>query len=91
MMFLMISPCIKGHAKLIDDYHYFLNSPPYSAVRNDQIEFYDPEGDDPDHLAKIACAMMIAIVSEVEQYVENLWKRGRSNCHRDYPNFGRHM
>ena len=34
---------------------------------------------------------MIAVVSEVEQGVENLWKRGRSNGRRDYPNFGRHM
>jgi hypothetical protein len=34
---------------------------------------------------------MIAAVSEVEQGVENLWKRGRSNGRRDYPNFGRYM
>ena len=40
---------------------------------------------------KIAYTIMIAAVSEVEQRVENLWKRGRSNGRRDYPNFGRYM
>ena len=84
-------PCIKGHAKLIDDYHSSRNSPYYSTVRNDKIKFYDPDLDDPDHLVKIAYTIMIAAVSEVEQGVENLWKRGRSNGRRDYPNFGRYM
>ena len=84
-------PCIKGHAKLIDDYHSSRNSPYYSTVRNDQIKFHDPDVEDPDYLVKIAYTIMIAAVSEVEQGVENLWKRGRSNGRRDYPNFGRYM
>jgi len=40
---------------------------------------------------KIAYTIVIAAVSEVEQGVENLWKRGRSNGRRGYPNFGRYM
>ena len=84
-------PCVKGHAKLIDEYHSSRNSPYYSTVRNDRIKFYDADLEDPDQLVKIAYTIMIAAVSEVEQGVENLWKRGRSNGRRDYPNFGQYM
>jgi len=67
-------PCIKGHTKLIDEYHSSINSPYYSTVQHDNIKFYDPEADDPDYLVKIAYTIMIAAVSEVEQGADNLWK-----------------
>ena len=91
MFFYNFFPCIKGHAKLIDDYHSSHNSPYYSTVKHDHIEFCNEDTDDPYYLVKIAYTIMIAAVSEVEQGVENLWKRGRSNGRRYYPNFGRYM
>ena len=91
LCFLIIPPCIKVHAKLTDDYHSSRNSPYYSTVKHDQIEFCNEDTDDPYYLVKIAYTIMIAAVSEVEQGVENLWNRGRSNGRRDYPNFGRYM
>ena len=59
-------PCVKGHAKIIDDHHSSRNYPCCSTVRNDQIKFYGPERDVPHYLVKIACATIIVIVSEVE-------------------------
>ena len=64
-----IFPWIKGYANLI---HSSLNSPCHNTVRNDQIKFYDEDADDPDTLVKIACTIMIATVSEVEQGLEKL-------------------
>jgi len=34
---------------------------------------------------------MITAVSKVESRVKSIWKRGRSNGRRYYPNFGRYM
>ena len=84
-------PFIKGHARLIDDYYSSRNYPFYSTFRNDQIKFYDEDADDLEHLVKIACKIMISAVYEVDQSVENFWKRGRSNYRLDCPNFGRYM
>ena len=72
-------PCVKGHAKLTYDCYSSQKNLRYSTVRNDQITFYDPDEDDPDYRVKIVCTKMIVAISEVEQGVENLWKRGRSN------------
>ena len=92
LCFLIIFfPCIKGHAKLIDNYHSSRNSPYYRTVKHDQIDFCNEDTDDPDYLVKISYTIMIAAVSEVEQGVENLWNRGRSNGRRDYPNFGKYI
>ena len=91
MFFDNVFPCIKGHAKLTDDYHSSHISPYCSTVKHDQIEFCNEYTVDPDYPVKIAYTIMIAAVSEVGQGVENLWKRGRSNGRRDYLNFGRYM
>ena len=84
-------PCIKGHAKLLDKFHSNRNSPYYHTYKNDQMKFHDQNADDPDWIIKQAYMIMIASVSEVESGVTNLWKRGKSNGRREYPNFGQYM
>ena len=39
----------------------------------------------------MARVTLIAIVYEMEQGVDNLWKRGRPSGRRDYPKFGKHI
>ena len=59
-------PCVKGHAKIIDEYHSQKDSTYYLTVRNDKIIFHDEEAPDPDWKVKMAYTLMIAAVSEVE-------------------------
>jgi hypothetical protein len=84
-------PSVVGHAKIIDKFHADPRSPFHTAVKNDRIAFHDPEADDPDWTVKQACALMIAAASEIENGVENLWKRGPSGGRHDHPDFGKHM
>ena len=71
---------------MIDEYHSSKNSPYYLTVTNDKIKVHYEDADDPDWKVKRAYTIMIAAVSEVEVGVENLWRRGKSNGRREYPN-----
>ena len=82
---------MKGHAKLLDKFHSNRNSPCCPTHRNDKIKFHDQHADDPDWVIKQGHVIMIASVSEVESGVANLWKRGKSNGRREFPNFGQHV
>jgi hypothetical protein len=58
---------------------------------NDKIKFEDPEAEDPDWKVKQAYTLMIAAALEIENGVENMWKRGPSGGRHDYPDFGKYM
>jgi hypothetical protein len=72
-------PSIQGHAKLIDKFHADPRSPYFHTVRDENIQFYDHEAEDPDWMVRVCYTLMIAAASEVEVGVENLWRKGRSN------------
>ena len=84
-------PCAKVHAKLIDEHHQNINSSCHITVIHDKIKFDDGDPDDPDWMVKQCYLIMIAAVAEVDCGVDNLWRRGKSNGRRCYPNFGKHV
>ena len=84
-------PSIKGHAKIIDDFHSNSLSPYFATCKADNIAFHDPKFDDPDHLVRVCFTLLIAAATEVHHGVENLWKRGKSNGRHDYPDFGKYI
>ncbi len=91
LFFEQFFPSVVGHAKIIDEFHADHRSPFHSTVTNDKIKFEDPEAEDPDWKVKQAYTLMIAAASEIENGVENLWKRGPSGGRHDYPDFGKYM
>jgi hypothetical protein len=82
LFFEQCFPSVVGHAKIIekiiDEFHADHRSPFHSTVTNDKIKFKDPEAEDPDWQVKQAYTLLIAAASEIENGVENLWKRGPS-------------
>ena len=84
-------PDMTGHGKIMDEYHADPKSPYFATVRSDKIQFHDEDAEDPDWKVKRAYTLLIAAASEVESGVENLWKQGKSNGRRDYPDFGQFM
>ena len=91
VFFAEFFPSIIGHAKLIDEYHADPRSAYYSTTINDNIIFHDENAQDPDWKVQQAYLLLIAAASEVENGIENLWKRGKSTGRHDYPNFGQFM
>jgi hypothetical protein len=82
-------PSVVGNAKIIDEFHADHRSPFHSTVTNDKIKFEDPEAEDPDWKVQQAYTLMIAAALEIENGVENMWKRGPSGGRHDYPHFGK--
>ena len=64
---------MKGHAKLIDEYHQNVNSSYHITIIHDKIKFDDGDPDDPDWMVKQCYLTMIAAVAEVDCGVDNLW------------------
>ena len=91
LFFSHFLPSIDGHALLIDKFHSDRRSPYYSTVRDERIQFHDPEAADTDWFVKNCYLILIAASTEVEVGVENLWRRGKSNGRRNYPNFGQYV
>jgi hypothetical protein len=83
LFFEQFFPSFVGHAKIIDEFHADHRSPFHFIVTNDKIKFEDPEAEVPDWKVKQAYTLMIAAAPEIENGVENLWKRG--------PSGGRHV
>jgi len=85
-------PCIKGHAKLIDEFHTDQRSPMFQTVREEKIHFHQEGVDeDPDWVVKQCYLLMIAAVTEAEVGVDNLWKRGESGGRHKHPDFGQYV
>jgi hypothetical protein len=63
----------------------------YETFKHDKITFHDEDADDPDWEIRQAYTLLIAAASEIENGVENLWKRRKGMGRRDYPDFGRIM
>jgi hypothetical protein len=45
-------------------------------VKHDRIVFHDPDDHNPDWQVRQCYTLLIAAASEIENGVENLWKRG---------------
>jgi Transposase IS4 len=84
-------PDVKGHAKLLDEFHSDSRSPLFTTVKNDKIQFHDPNNEDPDWIVKQAYLLMLAAATEGDVGVENLWKRGSTGGRRSYADFGQYM
>lgn len=87
--FEAIFPSIKGHAKVMDKFLSDERAPYYETVKQDRIIFHDEDADDPDWKVKNCYLLLVAAATEVENGVENLWKRGKVGNRRNYPDFGR--
>ena len=84
-------PDVTRHGKIMDEFHADPKSSYFATVRSDKIQFHDEDAEDPDWKVKRAYTLLIAAACEVESGVENLWKQGKSNGRRDYPDFGQFM
>jgi hypothetical protein len=60
-------------------------------VKHYRIVFHDPDDDDPDWQVRQCYTLLISAASEIENGVENLWKRGPTNERCDYPDFVRYV
>jgi len=84
-------PCIQGHAKLLDEFFDNPLAPYHTTVKEENIVFHQ-EGDiDPDWAVKQCYLLLIAAVTEAEQGVENLWKRGISGGRHNHADFGKYI
>jgi hypothetical protein len=61
----------------------------YETVQHDKIKFHDEDAEDPDWEIHQAYTLLIAAASEIENGVENMWKRGKGMGRRYYPDVGR--
>jgi len=59
--------------------------------KTDTIQFHDEADLDPDWKVKQCYVLLIAAATEMENGIENLWKCGKLQNHRWYPDFGRFM
>jgi hypothetical protein len=90
-VFQHVFPSIAAHAKIIDKYLSGKRAPYFETVKNDKIVFHDPDDADPVWKVKNCYLLLIAAATEVENGIENLWKRGRVGNHRYFPAFGMFM
>jgi hypothetical protein len=49
----------------------------YETVKHDKIKFHDEDAEDPDWMIFQAYTLLIVAASEIENGVDNLWKRGK--------------
>ena len=91
LFFEYFFPDVTGHGKIIDEY---LSSPQakyHDTCQTDKIVFHDETNDDPDWKVKQGYMIMIAAACEIENGIENLWKKGPSGGRHMYPDFGKYM
>jgi len=89
--FLHVFLDVTGHAKIIDRYLSDNHAPYYKTVKADKIQFHNEADLDPDWKVKQCYVLLIAAATEMENGIENLWKHGKlQNC-RWYPDFRRFM
>jgi hypothetical protein len=55
------------------------------------MQFHDSEAEDPDWMVKQCYTLIIAGASEMENGVENLWKKGATSGRRNHPDFGQYI
>jgi hypothetical protein len=91
IFFKHIFPSIEGHANKLDKYLADPKAKFYETVNHDKITFHDEDAEDPDWKIHQAYTLLIAAASEIENGVENMWKRGKGMGWHDYPYFGRFM
>ena len=85
-------PSIEGHAKKIDDWLSNPKCPLYQTAKQHKIVFHDEASElGPNWKVRVCYTLLIAAASESHNGLENLWKRGRSGCRHDYPDYGQYM
>ena len=86
--FKHVFPSITWHAQIIDKFLSDPQAPYYDMVQYNKIKFQDPNDPDQDWKVKQCYEIIIAAVTEVENGIENLWKRGMKKKRYMYPDFG---
>jgi len=72
---------VTGHVANIDRFLSDPRVPYYNTVKSHQIKFHDPDDPDPDWKVKQCYILLIAVATEMESGVENLWKSGMKRMH----------
>jgi hypothetical protein len=87
-----VLPDVTGHGKTMDAYLADPRASHHSTYLQLGHTFHDDKAVDPDWLVKQCYTLLIAAVTEIEQGVENLWKRGDCGGRRNnYPDFGQYV
>jgi hypothetical protein len=58
---------------------------------NENMCFHDADADDPDWMIHQCYILLITGASEMENGVDNLWKKGDTSGHRNHPDFGQYI
>jgi hypothetical protein len=58
---------------------------------NEKMQFHDSEAEDPDWMVRQCYTLIIAGASEMENGVENLWKKGAASGRRNHPDFDQYI
>jgi hypothetical protein len=87
-------PSVKGHGKLMDEYHSDPRSSNHATYVSSNFQFHEPDPtihQDPDWKIKQCYLLMLAAVTESDVGVDNLWLKGKSKGRHNYANFGKYM
>jgi hypothetical protein len=83
---------VKGHGKLMDEYHSDTLSKHHQTYTANNFQFHETNPSlDPDWKIKQCYLLMLAAVMESDVGVENLWKKGKSKGRHNFANFGKYM
>jgi hypothetical protein len=66
----------------------YLNDPraaEHVTYINEKMQFHDSEAEDPDWMVRQCYTLIIAGASEMENGVDNLWKKGDASGRRNHP------
>jgi hypothetical protein len=72
----------------------YLNDPrakEHVTCINEKMQFHDSEAEDPDWMVRNCYTLIIAGASEMENGVENLWKKGAASGRQNHPDFGQYI
>jgi hypothetical protein len=72
LFFVHFFPSVVEQAKIIDESYVDLQSPFHNTVKNDKVQFDDPEAEDSDWKVKQAYTLMIVVASEIKNGVKNV-------------------
>jgi hypothetical protein len=74
ILFSSLFPSTKGHSTKLDDNFSNAKTDFYETVKHEQIKCHDKN--DPELHVRQCYTLLIAAASEIENGVDNLWKRG---------------
>jgi hypothetical protein len=80
-------PLFEGHVNYLSDER----AGQHRTFKNEKMQFDDPQAEYRDWKVRQCYTLLIASTSEIENGVNNLWKKGAITGHRNHPNFSQYM